>query len=276
MPVSFIETELCRRRIIGELKKRMDQGVDYAEMLEIPVSTVNVVKRGKKRGGKDLREKIIKRVNADIDKEERGEEDGGKAEKSEPARSAESAVIEGAPPEGKKYSRILAAEFVCAGLLCATIFLTNIFMSDSAINKFMSNAVNGGSASSSESDARVYSDFSLSPVVSELADVEQEISSSGVLSFTGVCHVYPACDGKVLSVTETDGLYALSISHSDSFESVISGLTNVYYAEGDSVKSNVPVGYTDGKNAVSVMLYSDDALLNCYTVNDENCLVWKS
>jgi len=255
----------------------MNQEVDYAEMLEIPVSTVNVVKRGKKRGGKDLREKIIKRVNSDIDKEERGEALKENAEGGEnPARSAESAVIEGRPPEDKRYSKILAAEFVCAGLLCATIFLTNIFMADSAINKFMAGAVSGGSASSSESDTRVYSDFSLSPVVSSLADVEQEISTSGVLSFTGECHVYPACDGKVLSITEADGLYALSISHSDSFESVISGLTNVYYAEGDSVKSNVPIGYTDGKTAVSVMFYSDDALLNCYTVNDENCLVWKS
>jgi len=242
-------------------------------MLEIPVSTVNVVKRGKKREGKDLREKFIKRVNADMDKAATDGE--GDENKREPAREAESTVIEGRPPEDKKFSKILIAEFACACLLCTTIFLTNIFMADSAINKFMASATGGG-ASSAATDERQYSDFSLSSVVSERADVEMEISSAGVLSFTGECSVYPACDGKVLSVTETDGLYSVSLSHSDSFESVISGLKTVYYAVGDSVKSNVPVGYTDGSNAVSVMLYSDDSLLNCYTLSDGNSLVWKS
>lgn len=251
----------------------MNQEVDYAEMLEIPVSTVNVVKRGKKRSGRDLREKFIKRVNADIEKSE--EADGEEKPKpEEPAREAESAVIEGRPPE--KYPKILIAEFACAGLLCAAIFVTNIFMSDSAINKFIASATGTDGATAVASDTRTYSDFSLSPVVSERADVKMDISSSGVLSFTGECCVYPACDGTVLSVTETDGIYSVSLSHSDSFESVISGLANVYYAEGESVKSNVPIGYSDGASAVSVMLYSDDALLNCYTLDDENCLVWKS
>jgi len=251
----------------------MNQEADYAEMLEIPVSTVNVVKRGKKRDGKDIREKFIRRVNADMDKTEQNADEQKKAE---PAREAGSTIIEGRPTEDKRFSKILIAEFACACLLCTTIFLTNIFVSDSAINKFIASAISGGKASTAETDSREYSDFSLSSVVSERADVTMEISSSGVLSFTGECCVYPACDGKVLSVTEADGVYSLSISHSDSFESVISGLKNVYYAAGDSVKSNVPVGYTDGKNAVSVMLYSDDALLNCYTLDDENCLVWKS
>lgn len=250
----------------------MNQEVDYAEMLEIPVSTVNVVKRGKKRSGRDLRERFIKRVNADMEKSEEPASTESKAE--EPAREAGSTVIEGRPPE--KYPKILIAEFACAGILCATIFITNIFMSDSAINKFMASAMGSDTSSTTATDSRVYSDFSLSPVVSERADVEMDISSSGVLSFTGECSVYPACDGTVLSVAETDGVYSVSVSHSDSFESVISGLTNVYYAEGESVKSNVPIGYSDGKSAVSVMLYSDDALLNCYTLDDENCLVWKS
>lgn len=251
----------------------MNQEVDYAEMLEIPVSTVNVVKRGKKRSGRDLREKFIKRVNADMEKSEEPAPAETESKAEEPAREAASAVIEGRPHE--KYPKILIAEFACAGLLCATIFITNIFMSDSAINKFMASAM-GTDTATETTDTRVYSDFSLSPVVSELAEVEMDISSSGVLSFTGECSVYPACDGTVLSVSETDGVYSVSVSHSDSFESVISGLTNVYYAEGESVKSNVPIGYSDGANAVSVMLYSDDALLNCYTLDDENCLVWKS
>jgi len=256
----------------------MNQEVDYAEMLEIPVSTVNVVKRGKKRDKKDLREKIIKQVNADMSG---GEPDSSTKEddaplEDEPARTAESVIIEGQKQNEQPIPKILIAEFACACLLCTTIFLTNIFMSDSLLNKLVSGAMDSGGSSVSASDGRTYSDFSLSSVVSERANVEQQISSSGVLSFTGECSVYPVCDGKVLSVTQTDGLYTLSLSHSDSFESVIAGLSSVYYSSGDSVKGNIPIGYTDGESQVSVMLYSDDSLLNCYTLDEENCLVWKS
>lgn len=255
----------------------MNQEVDYAEMLEIPVSTLNVVKRGKKRDKKDLREKIINQVNADMAS---GEEFSSSTQDSapldeDPARTAESVVIEGQKQKEQPVPKILIAEFAAACLLCTTIFLTNIFMSDSLLNKLVS-GVTESDASAATSDARVYSDFSLTSVVSELAEVEQEISSSGVLTFTGECSVYPVCDGKVLSVTQTDGVYTVSVAHSDSFESVITGLSAVYYSEGESVKGNLPVGYTDGENQVSVMLYSDDSLLNCYTINDENCLVWKS
>lgn len=258
----------------------MNQEMDYAEMLEIPVSTLNVVRRGKKRDRKDLREKIIKQVNADMAEDEAfsaetpAGEDGAPNDEA-PARTAESVVIEGQKQKEQPIPKILIAEFACACLLCTTIFLTNIFMSDSMLNKIVS-GVTSTDTSVSASDGRAYSDFSLTSVVSELADIEQEISSSGVLSFTGECGVYPVCDGKVLSVTESDGVYTVSLSHSDSFESVITGLSTVYYSDGESVKGNIPVGYTDGKNQVSVMLYSDDSLLNCYTLNDENCLVWKS
>lgn len=255
----------------------MDQNIDYAEMLEIPVSTLNVVKRGKKRGGKDLREKVIKQVNSDIEREDAAAADSeGATAAEEPARTAESTVIEGRVKAEKRMPKILIVEFACACLLCTTIFMTNIFMSDSAMNKLISGAA-GSDSSSSTSDERTYLDFSLSSIVSERADVEKEISSAGVLTFTGECSVYPACDGKVLSVSlSDDGLYTVSISHSDSFESVMTGLTSVYYAEGEEVKGNIPIGYTDGGAAVSVMMYSDDALLNCYTLNDDSCLVWKS
>ena len=49
----------------------MNEEIEYAEMLEIPVSTVNVIKK-KKRGGirpkADLKETLIKEVNERVEK----------------------------------------------------------------------------------------------------------------------------------------------------------------------------------------------------------------
>jgi hypothetical protein len=52
------------------------------------------------------------------------------------------------------------------------------------------------------------------------------------------------------------------------------GLNQVYYGVGDTVKANVPVGFTNGKRAVQVTMYSSGELLNCFEMTDDNCLVW--
>ena len=82
-------------------------------------------------------------------------------------------------------------------------------------------------------------------------------------------------DGTVTSVTKSDtGYYTVKISHSDSFTGVIEGLQQAYYAEGDAVKANVPVGYADGETEVQVTMYSFGELLNCFELTEENCLAW--
>ena len=124
-------------------------------------------------------------------------------------------------------------------------------------------------------DDRPYTDFTLSSIVSELSDTELNLSPTGILTFTDTCCVYPAADGKVSAVTaNADGTYTLKIAHSDSFTGVIEGLNTVYYALGDEVKANVPVGFTTGEKEVQVTMYSQGALLNCYQLTEENCLAW--
>ncbi|MBQ9081053.1 MAG: hypothetical protein IJY26_00250, partial [Clostridia bacterium] len=167
---------------------------------------------------------------------------------------------------------VLVAEFILAGLLCLSIFLTNIFVSNSAINTFIRTVLNPDVSNAAA--AKTYSDFTLTPVVSEYAEVETSLSSTGVLSFTAQCSVYPACDGKVSSVTQNGQTYTVVVSHSDSFESVYTGLTTAYYQEGESVRANVPFAYTDGASAVQVSFYQDGEMLNCYSVDAENCLSW--
>ena len=219
--------------------------IDYAEMLEIPVSTVNVVKKRKKGASAEkMKEKVLKAVNE-------------KAEKPKLKRE-----------RGKwKASEItIVAEFVAACLLCTLIFLTNIFYEQSAMNTFSK-----GLFTVEQADKRTRSDFTLSGVVSERADVEIAVSSSGVLSFTADAAIYPVCDGTSRKITKEEEGSTVEIAHSDSFKSVIVGLSDVYAAEGDKVKGNLPVGYAKGD--VRIMLYENGTLLNCFTV-DENTLKW--
>ena len=330
----------------------MNEEIEYAEMLEIPVSTVNVVKKKNRRvRGKNqpnLKERLISRVNDRVVNDSYAEEGAYSApasamEQNPIYASAENAAIEDAAQntpapesevnayayadggerletvllsdeEGKTAKKrrgrfffgrkdesvpldeeeggydddggtgviktkaerrsgiFLTVEFALACALCGTIFLTNVFMPTSAINTFFRSLM---PAEEEQADNRIYSDFTLASVVSELSDAEITVSPAGVLSFTDECCVYPAVDGKVAEVTKNaSGTYDVKISHTDSFYGIISGLDYVYYTVGDKVYSNVPVGYSKGESAVQVTMYSGDELLNCYAVDDENCLTW--
>lgn len=175
-------------------------------------------------------------------------------------------------PSERRSGVLLTVEFALACALCGAIFLTNVFMPSSAINTFFRSLM---PSATEKAEARAYSDFKLTGVVSELSDAEITVSPAGILSFTDECCVYPAVDGTVSAVTKNaDGTYDVTISHTSDFYGIIGGLDYVYYATGDKVYSNVPVGYSKGETAVRVTMYSGDELLNCYTVDSENCLTW--
>lgn len=175
-------------------------------------------------------------------------------------------------PEPRSYRIAMTVEFAAACALCGAIFLTNVFLPGSAINTFF-RALHNGSAQTA--DTRSYADFTLTNVVSELSDTKLTLSETGILSFTDECCVYPAVNGTIREILQAeDGKYLIKISHSDTFSGVISGLDYVYYAVGDEVKSNVPVGFSKGETEVQVTMYSQGELLNCFSLDDENCLVW--
>ena len=315
----------------------MNEEIEYAEMLEIPVSTVNVVrkKRAKKRKTAttvfpsaqtertDLKETVLAQVNDKLSEEqaenitaeanlfaESANSEGSLHFGEIPDRidtvrlysenerpflkhdlylqpsdydlNGENESFDGGRYEPKKETTaekrariILGAEFITACALCGAIFLTNVLMPNSAINTFF--RALGSEPASTQTDARSYTDFTLSRVVSELSDTELALSPTGILSFTDECLVYPVSDGKVsASEQNEDGTYTLKIAYSDSFTGVFSGLNSVYYAVGDEVKANVPVGFSDGETQVQVTMYSAGELLNCFELTDENALVWKA
>jgi glycine cleavage system H protein len=109
------------------------------------------------------------------------------------------------------------------------------------------------------------------------AEAVKEETICDVESVKAVSDVYAPVNGTVSEVNRSaDGTYFIKISHSDSFTGVIGGLDYVYYAEGDSVKANVPVGYSNGESEVQVTMYSQGELLNCFYVTEENNLAWTS
>ncbi len=241
----------------------MDEELEYAEMLEIPVETVTMRRKERKKREKepDLQEQLVQEVNERLESED-------------PAYAESTAIARDTEYEGrrKKISRrIILGEFIAVCALCATIFLTNIFLTDSAINTFVRGLFGGGAQ---KADERMYSEFTLSSVVNDASDAELAVSETGVLSFTSEGCVYAPCAGVLSSLNgNAETGYTAEIKHSEHFSTIISGLSSMYCAAGDEVLPNIPLGFSDGEGEVRVMFYSDGALLNCLTVN-ENTLAW--
>ena len=175
------------------------------------------------------------------------------------------------PPPSRGANALLKIEFALACALSAGIFLTNVFMPNSAINTFFASL----KPQATSADLRPYDDFTLSGVVSARSDAEITLSETGVLTVTGESMIYPAADGTVSEITKTEtGAYVVKISHSDTFTGLIEGLDEVFYSVGDTVKGNVPMGYTKGETAVQVTMYSEGELLNCFEITEDDRLVW--
>ena len=147
-------------------------------------------------------------------------------------------------------------------------------MPDSGINTFFRSLGKDGTETV---DNRTYTEFVLSPVVSEFSSTQLTLSKTGILSFKDEACVYPVCDGTLRSVAvNPDGSYLITVDYSATFSGVIDGLDSVYAEVGDKVRANIPVGYSQGEKEVQVTMYSGGELLNCLSLTDENCLVWSA
>lgn len=244
----------------------MDQQLEYAQMLEVPVSTVSVVKKKpffkkKAKGEDDLKEQVVDSVN-----ERMGDSVCPEDLTVPPRQETKSAF---AATLADRSGRVLVAEIAAACLLAVGIFLTNVFMPTSAINTFIRSITDPVPAEAA------YTDFELFPVVSALSDAEVSVSDSGVITFTADCAVYPVTEGEVAAVTELENGYSVEIAHTSAFRSVINGLTEVYCSVGDEVAGNVPVGYSDGSAEVSVSMYNGGEPINGYTLSGA-LPVWNS
>lgn len=255
----------------------MEQGLEYAQMLEIPVSTVSVVKKKslfarRAKPADDLKDRVVESVNERMGGEPYSADGYAYGALSNGYVETEDLT---APVKPKKKlgvaGKILIAETAAACLLAAGIFLTNVFVPNTAINTF----VGGLTAVKTSNKEAAYNQIKLTSVVSDISEADVAVTDDGVIHFTQKCSVYPVCDGEVASVTENEGLYTVKIAHTSKFTSVITGLDTVYAAEGEEVKSNLPFAYSKGENEVRVSMYDGNTQLKCYTLSGA-VPVWNS
>lgn len=258
----------------------MNDGREYAEMLKTMASSCDVViKPAKKpRKKKDVKEEVVTKVNDEIfaaaatadpprENDVFGEEQIVERPKRRSLFKKRKAEEKEKPDEKRGFKfDIVYAEGIAAFALVVAILLTNIFWENSGMNVFFKKAFSPAQVTT---DARSYNSFNAqSPSASLDGKVED-----GVMTFSGKGALYPVCDGKVSSVKRSDdGKYEITIAHSGSFRTVISGVDYSYCDENEEVFKYIPVCYLNGGEA-KVYMYNDDALVTNYVL-ENGSIIW--
>ena len=243
--------------------------LDYAKMIEIPVSTADIVTVGKQRKFRrkreeKLKDKLISAVNDSAAEAERAKEAAG-----EECPYADKVEITTLKEERKKNRKRLSVDIVgvqtaAVILLALFVALTSVLWRESGINMLVRSVF---SSEKTEEDV-VYTRFS-----PELPAAEKISLEAGVITVSGGGSVYAMCDGVVTNVAENADKLDITIRYSPSFTAVISGADYAYYGMGESVYKALPVCYAGGD--VKVRLYNSGELLTDYVL-DGGKIVWQS
>ena len=275
----------------------MASDLDYAKMIEIPLNTCEY--QTKKRKTLFKKKKFISLINKKLSankaqalndneldatfanataneqtKPEKERDSPSKSEnktlttKSEPAQTKNLPALYVSKKEKIK-NAIISAQVVAVFALVSAIILTNVFWENSGMNTLFKSVFNSQQIAT---DNRAPTDFSLYlPIKGDGVTL-----NNGVIETNGEYSLYPVCDGTVSKVQKnSNGSYTVTISHSDSFFSVIEGVDLVYFSVGEEVSKDLPIGYTN--NSAKVYLYHQDKLLTDYATV-ENSIVfnkWK-
>lgn len=225
----------------------MNEKLQYASMLEIPVQSCNIsykpIKKSKKKKAvqEDVKEKLLTKINNapdvdDLDLDQPVDDQTDIQPNLDLGLQADQPVL--SAPKKFRFSTVTFQLFIIGALL-ATIFITNTVYPNSGLNVFMRGVF--GTQTVEQVDQRTFSDFA--PVLNH----DGEISLiDGVMTISGEGSVYSTVNGQVLSVAQAeDGTFSMEIAHSEKFVSVFSGLTHVYLSVGDDVYCTIPVGYVE-------------------------------
>ena len=261
----------------------MNEKLQYASMLEMPISSANVSvkpskkkRRSKKVDTEAVKQQLIEKVNSDnFEQEDQSSTQPNQllspieSELDNVYGENETATVKPVRTKRKRTFKVsvIAIQFVVIGVLMATIFLTSALNANSGINVFFRNVF--GSDNTEVLDSREYTDFT--PVIS--MDTEDFFFEDGVLTLNSSASVYSSCDGQISSITaDGNGKYSVEIEHSSKFKSVIGGLDFVYGEVGQKVYSNLPVGYADNEGATMCFMGLDGVIANFSIV--DNTVVW--
>lgn len=248
----------------------MNEKLQYAEMLDMPIETSTITykrikarrKKKRKNDAEAVKNELINKIN-DI-KDDSAFENTGDGIKETVEKDETSSVK---PLEKKKRKFKIGVIGVQVAVLCAlvaTVFLTNALIPDSGINSFIKGVFNGRQDTV---DTRVYTDFA--PVIKNGV-----IDSEGKINLTAKKSAYSPCEGTVEKVTlAEDKTYTIEIKHSQNFKTVFTGLKHVYVGSGDKVVSTIPVGFVEAEGATMCFIGSDGAAIVNFTL-DGSAVVW--
>ena len=268
----------------------MNEKLQYAAMLEIPVNTANVTfkhvkkkraKRKRRASPEEIKELLMEKVNGTEDSAalpQVSQETGDITEISENPTEETAEITESAEilssatvrTEKKKRFRgfsLVTAELILIGILTATIFITNAVYSDSAINTFVKSVFG---TSETETAVKNYDDYK--PVIN-FGGASEFSLDEGYLTSSGSGAVYAPVDGVVSALSKAeDGLYDVEIKISDNFVAVFSGLKYAYAEVGDKVYGNIPVGYVEEQFKMCFKS-GDGTVITDYTV-ENGAVLW--
>lgn len=230
----------------------MDGG-SYAEMIEIPVSTCEMVVTKKRRKDKFLRKKVIDKVN----------KSAGVAETCPQTEQTEKSGYNG---KIRFKLDVVALQVAVIFLLVVGIFVTNIFWEDSGINNLLKGVFN---KQEQVVDTRTFADFSaFAPSASA------QLTEDGVFTIGEKSAIYAPCQGVVEKVDFANGKYTLTISHSDNFSTIIQNADYAYFDVGETVYQAVPCGYSI-EGGASVAMYNAGSILSNFEVQD-GAIIWQN
>ncbi len=263
----------------------MNEKLQYASMLELPVSsstiTVKPIKKKKVKKRKDLSPEVVKqelldKINSEtVESASETDENGLLPVADSLLEKEQEAIIEetSTATVSKKVKKpfkfsVIGVQLALVVLLIGVIALTNVLNANSGLNVFMKSLFSP--AQTVSADLREFNSFV--PVLA--FDEELILSDDGILTVSGEGSVYSPCNGVISMVTSNeDGSFTVEIAHSENFSTRIEGLTYLYQAEGDTVYSNIPVGYMKDFETSFCFLGIDGAVITGYEVVD-GTVIW--
>jgi hypothetical protein len=263
----------------------MNEKLQYATMLEIPVNTCSVTftpskrkksKRKKSMNHEAVKEELMNKINAEqeqnaVELAEYNQPEYVYQDISDDVGAEQSFEPEQKEKKGGFKFSIIGAQLCVVGILIAAIFLTNAFYPDSGINVFMRGVFGVSDTEQVVADDRLYNEFA--PVISISDGTAVEVVD-GVINMSGEGSIYAPCNGKVTSlVLGEDGKYTMEITHSENFKTVLSGIDYAYAGLDGEVFYNIPVGYTEMGEIEMCFIGENGAAITNYELVD-NSVVW--
>lgn len=288
----------------------MNDKLEYASMLEIPVNTCNITykpakkklfSRKKNVNPDKIKENLLKKVNSDEGQSDLPEQAATLSDNAteEPTGAAEIAaekiaeqdalsedensslpavenyeptVTFGKVKKNKNKGRF-GISFVALELVVIGVLIATIFVTNAL---YTDSGVNAFIRSvfgreAVSVDNRTYVDFA--PVIA--TDGKPYAVSDGVVTFAAEGSVYPPCDGTVDKLVQTvNGKYEMTIKHNRNFSSLITGIDYAYFNEGDKVYGTLPVGYSENGGSQMCFKGADGNTISEYTVVNDS-VVWQ-